>query len=191
MTNFKHVLILMAGMPGAGKSTVAQAIGCEFGIPSVDKDVILSALLKEDVPENLAQPASYQALFDLAESLVIHQRLSAVLDSPCAFPSTLEAAQRICRAASATLIPVLCSADRDARNNRVATRNAIRSQPIGVSKTRGNARERFEHLPGDTIEVDTMKPLDEIIPEVLTAIRSRFGESHTLVQRTSESIRTS
>ncbi|MGI8486329.1 MAG: AAA family ATPase [Thermomicrobiales bacterium] len=92
MNTAPPVLILMAGMPGAGKSTIAQAIGCEFGFPVVDKDVILSALLKEDVPEGLAQPASYQALFDLAESLSIHQGISVILDSLCAFPSTLETA---------------------------------------------------------------------------------------------------
>ena len=185
-----HVLILMAGMPGSGKSAIAQVVGREFGIPVLDKDVILSALLKEDVPEDLAQPASYQALFGLAENLVIHQGLSVILDSPCAFPSTLEVAQRICRGAPAVLIPVLCSADRDARNHRVATRKALRSQPIGISKTPGNARERFAHMPSDTIEVNTMRSLEDLVPEVLAAIRSQFAESPTPVIVSTERTRT-
>ncbi len=170
-----QIMILMAGMPGAGKSTIAQAIGLEFGIPVVDKDVILSSLLKEDVPEDLAQPASYRALFELAESFVTHQRLSIVVDSPCGFPSIVETAQRICLAVSAVLIPVLCSADRDARNNRVATRNALRSQPVGISRTPGYARERFGHMPSDTIHVDTMNPIDEVVVDVLGIVRSRIA----------------
>ncbi len=45
MDDAKPVLILMAGMPGAGKSTVALALSAEFGMPVIDKDVVVSSLL--------------------------------------------------------------------------------------------------------------------------------------------------
>src|SRR5680860_524191 len=66
----KPVLILMAGMPGAGKSTVALALGREFHFPVIDKDVIVSTMLEQDVPENVAHPLAYAATFDLVDHLI-------------------------------------------------------------------------------------------------------------------------
>lgn len=54
------VLVVMAGMPGAGKSTVAHGIGRAFGCPIVDKDVIASALLDAGIPEDAMQPAAFR-----------------------------------------------------------------------------------------------------------------------------------
>lgn len=159
----------MAGMSGAGKSTLALALGRKMGLPVIDKDVILSALLEANVPENLAQSASYRTMFALGEAL-LNQEHSVVLDSPAALPKTVNAARNVCSRSSAHLVTVLCSVKQDIRNERVATRHALPSQPFGISTTPGTARERFLHLPNDTIEVDTMQPLDVVTREAVAAV---------------------
>lgn len=174
VTTVPQALILMAGMPGSGKSTVARAIGNHLGFPVIDKDVILSALLATGVPETMAQPAAYRVMFDLGESL-LQQGSSIVLDSPAGLPETVSVAQGVCRRASAQLIPVLCSAEQDVRNERVASRTSLPSQPVGISTTPGNARERFVHLPADTIEVDTMKPLEDMLRDAITTVQARLS----------------
>ncbi len=140
------MLILMAGMPGSGKSTVARELGHHLGFPVIDKDVILSALLATGVPETIAQSAAYNMMLDLGESL-LQQGMSVVLDSPASLPETVSVAKGVCRGASAKLVVVLCSSEQGVRNERVASRTSLPSQPASISTTPGTARERFLHLP--------------------------------------------
>lgn len=169
------VLILMAGMPGAGKSTVALTLGAEFGMPVIDKDVIVSAVLDRDIAENQAHPAAYQVTFDLVEHLLRVQRMSVIVDTPAVYPSTLDWATRLCAATGAHLIPVLCSADGETRYDRMAARQGLRSHSKGTSRRPGTARERFAHLPADTIELDAMRPVDEVLREAISAVRLRLA----------------
>lgn len=169
------VLILMAGMPGAGKSTVALALGAEFGMPVIDKDVVVSSLLDEDIAEDIAHPAAYRATFDLVEYLLRVQRLSIIVDTPAVYPSVLEWATSLCAQTDAILIPVLCSADGEARYDRMVAREGLRSHSKGTSRRPGTARERFDHFPDDTIELDTMRPVADVVREAIAAVRLRLN----------------
>ncbi len=110
----QRVLILIAGMPGAGKSSMALALGVEFGLPVIDKDVVLSA---------------------------------------------------------AGLIPVPCSADAETRHDRMAARDGLWSHSKGTSGRSGTAREWFVHFSPDTIELDTIRAVDEVVREAIAAVR--------------------
>jgi predicted kinase len=168
------MLILMAGMPGSGKSTIAVGIGATFGWPVIDKDVIASSLLASGIPEEQMQPAAYDACFALTHDLLVRQRQTMILDTPCVYPVVLERAVRICAEAGAVLVPVLCSADRDIRNHRVATRQTMRSQPAGQSRTPGYGRERFVHLPDDRIEIVTDDSVEQAVAASVNVIRRRL-----------------
>jgi predicted kinase len=167
----------MAGMPGSGKSTVALALGSVLGRPVIDKDVILSASLGCDVPEQMAQPASYAVLLALGRELVVNQQLSVILDSPASWQSTA-AAEDISRDGEARRHILLCLADRDTRNQRVRTRTAQRSQPVGVSTTDGNGSSRFQHLPAGTLHINTEGPLDTIVADVLERLGMDACKTH-------------
>jgi len=177
MDDAKPVLILMAGMPGAGKSTVALALSAEFGMPVIDKDVVVSSLLDEDIAEEVAHPAAYRTTFDLVEYLLHVQRLSVIVDTPAGHPSTLEWATSLCAQTDALLIPVLCSADGEARYDRMAARAGLRSHSKGTSRRPGTARERFAHFPDHTIELDTMRAVDEVIRVAISRVRKRMEDA--------------
>lgn len=147
-TGGKPVLVLMAGLPGTGKSTLARAIGSTFGWSVIDKDVIVTSLLDSGIEELDAQPASYAVMFALGLDTLMNQWRSVILDSPAGRPVSTSEARRIADTASAMLVCVLCLADRDTRNARVADRTALRSQPVRVSRTVGDGRGQFAHLPG-------------------------------------------
>jgi predicted kinase len=170
-----RALILMAGMPGSGKSTIASGLGCTFGWPVIDKDVIATSLLESGISEDQMQPAAYEACFALVSDLLVRQQCSLILDTPAVYPVVLERALAICREADALLIPVLCSADRDTRNHRVNTRQAMRSQPAGQSRTPGHARERFAHLPDDRIEIVTDHEGEDAVHQAIAAVRLRLS----------------
>ena len=133
----RPTLIPMAGMPGTGKWTVADALGRRLALPVIDKDVILTGSLDAEVTAEATQPAAYGVLFALSRALVRDQRLSVIVDSPLAFASTFATVKGIADDAGAMLIPVLCLADCDVRNQRVAERLALRSQSVQESRTVG------------------------------------------------------
>lgn len=174
MNRDQLVLILMAGMPGAGKTTVALALGAEFGMPVIDKDVIVSAMLNSGVAEDVAHPAAYRATFDLVEHLIRIQHMSVIVDTPAVYPSSLQWAIRLCAETGAQLVAVLCSADGVTRYERMASREGLRSHSKGTTRRPGAARERFDHLPNDTIELDTMRPVDDVVHEVISTVRLRI-----------------
>jgi len=65
------MLVVMAGLPGSGKSTVAEAVGARLGLPVVSVDPIESAILSAGIDAD--QPtglAAYLVAETIAESVV-------------------------------------------------------------------------------------------------------------------------
>ena len=77
-------LIIFAGLPGAGKTTLAEAVGRELGIPVFAKDWLEATLLRcELVPANQDKPlgmAGYELLSMLAGRQLMLGK-SVILDS--------------------------------------------------------------------------------------------------------------
>lgn len=77
-------LIIFSGLPGTGKSTLAEELGKHFTIPVFAKDWLEATLLRSELmPSNPEKPlgsAGYQLLTTLAErQLMLGQ--SIILDS--------------------------------------------------------------------------------------------------------------
>jgi predicted kinase len=119
-------LIVFSGLPGAGKSALAEAVGKELGIPVFAKDWLEATLLRcELAPANPEKPlgsAGYEILTTLAErQLQLGQ--SVILDS-VASTITIRAAWRTLAqkyAAHWLVIECLCS-DRTVHRTRLSTR---------------------------------------------------------------------
>jgi predicted kinase len=92
-------LILFSGLPGTGKSALAEAVGREYGIPVFAKDWLEAALLRcELVPGSPDRPlgsAGYELLTVLAErQLALGQ--SAILDSVASTASIRKTWRELC-----------------------------------------------------------------------------------------------
>jgi len=77
-------LIIFSGLPGTGKSTLAETVGRDLGIPVFAKDWLEAALLRSDLKPVTGEKsfgfASYELLTVLAErQLMLGQ--SVILDS--------------------------------------------------------------------------------------------------------------
>lgn len=165
-------LVLMAGMPGTGKTTLALTLGQALGWPVIDKDSLKSPLLTLGVSEELAGPASYALLLEMAHDLLVQQRLSVILDSPGRFPSVLERVQNMTEQVGARLKIIHCIANQELRQQRLTRRVARPSQwTANADLSDEQERQMFEHFPTDILILDTSWPFEQCIAEALAYLQ--------------------
>jgi predicted kinase len=161
-------LVLIAGAPGAGKTTLALALGRIVSWPVIDKDSLKSPLLTSGISSELAGSASYALLLEMAHDLLVRQRLSIILDSPAHYPSVLERVREITSYVGARLKIIRCIANQELRKQRIIERTARPSQwTIDAGLTDEQERQMFEHFPSDILIVDTDHPLEQCVAEAL------------------------
>lgn len=120
-------LLLVAGPPGAGKTTLAFSIGRELGWTVLDKDTLKSCLLDLQASEAIAGPASYELLLGIArDALSIGQ--SVILDCPAHHRSFLERCAALASGFDSRFRILLCLLDREERVRRMSTRSVRPSQ---------------------------------------------------------------
>ena len=161
-------VIQMHGEPGSGKSTLARALGRSLGAVVLDKDVVKSALLRTDIHDPEAGAAAYEAYFALAES-VLRQDYSIILDNPVFYPSIEAHGIRIAEDCGAMYIMVECRCDDSVElGRRLAARERLESQPVVPGHPQAGFSPKSKR-----IVVETRRPLDELVGDVLGRIRRR------------------
>jgi len=166
-------LVLMAGMPSTGKTTIALALGRIFGWSVIDKDSLKSPLLTLGVSEELAGSASYALLLEMTHDLLVQQHLSVILDSPGRFLFVLERVQDMTEQVGAHLKIIYCIANRELRNRRFLERVARPSQWMANADISDEMeRQMFEHLPIDTLVLDTSHQFEQCVAEALVYLCS-------------------
>jgi broad-specificity NMP kinase len=165
MKNSKLTLVLMAGLPGAGKSTLACALSRELQWHIIDKDRYKQELVDKGWNDEIAGRVAYDRSFEKVRHVLLEQHASVILDSGAFYHYTLDNATGIvCSIANAQLKAILCVVDRDLRNERLRKR----LWPPVTNNTADPATiadylQCFKHLPSNKLTLYTNKPLEECI----------------------------
>lgn len=129
----RQVLVQMSGVPGSGKSSVAQSLVRERRFVALDHDVVKTAILDAGVPFSGAGAVSYTTLFALAGDL-LRQGHNVVIDSPCLYPEVLHGGQQVARHLGARYAVVECVTDDiELIDARLRSRTPLRSQRPSVT----------------------------------------------------------
>ena len=170
-------LIVFAGLPGSGKSTLSRAVARELHAVYLDKDTIKDAViavargLKTEQGPDLAGPISYELLVVLARDN-LSLGLSVVLDSPAGYRQFREQVSELAKARRANLKLVECiCTDESLLRQRVEARG--RELPPYRARDWADYqsnRARFEGLTERRLVVDTAETLGINVRKVLAYI---------------------
>lgn len=159
------ILVMMAGLPGVGKTTLAYALGRELGYQVVDKDLYRQALIEQrGMDPDQASKLAYELSFAQIHTLLVQRQLSAIFDCAALHRVTLDSIMDIMsHNDNVTLKVILCVAGRNLRNERL--RNRV-NQPTSISidpATIADYLRYFDHLPAERLTLFTHEPFDSYL----------------------------
>jgi predicted kinase len=180
------LFVQMSGAPGAGKTTIANALAERIRAIVIDHDITKSALLDANVPVSIAGHASYMVLDAIARHL-LKQGQSVIFDSPCFYEVLLERGQRLAQEAGAKYCYIECVVeDLDEIDRRLRTRQRWPSQLAGVRvhPTEGSGKVQtgdevfrdwianMKRPKSGYLTLNTTRPLSTCIEEAIAYIKT-------------------
>lgn len=157
----KLTLVLMAGLPGAGKSTLAYKLSNDLQWYLVDKNEYRKKFLQQGLDAEKASYYAYEEAFIKVRDVLTEQRASVILDCVGLHDFIFENVMNIVRSVeNVQLKVILCVVDRGLRKERLITRPP---QYVVINDDPETDADYFKiyKLPKDTLVLRTDKPLGE------------------------------
>ncbi len=168
------IVVQMHGEPGSGKTTLARALAPRIPATHVDKDLLMSAIMRSGVPRDIAGPTAYEVVWDLSASL-LRQGHSVVIDSPAFWPIIEQRGEQIAEECGARycMIETICS-DHAEVERRLESREALPANPrqrvdwLAMPGTQAPIRPR--------LTLDTVRPIEELV-DIALAYLTDLGKA--------------
>jgi predicted kinase len=169
----ENALVVMMGLPGTGKSAIAEGVAKAIGAPVFSVDPIEAALLRSGVEHGHSSGlAAYEVAATLARSQLMLTQ-SAVIDAV----NSIEIARSMWRDLAAefgvrrVLIECVCS-DRDLHRRRIESRRRNIPGFIYEPTWRDVEARRAEYEPctEDRLVLDAVKPIEANLREAVAYV---------------------
>jgi predicted kinase len=173
MTDLRARLVILAGLPGAGKTTMATWLRDEFGFCVASRDVIRAAMFPKCRFTAAEKDSAYEAM-KASIKVMLGQGYDVVTDGMC-FSSAdqVEEVRQLALSVGASIDIIECACPISVAQKRVESDR--RTDPtVPGDRDAGLVQvvaDRFETLPLGTIRIDTSAERDAIREQVVEALR--------------------
>jgi predicted kinase len=172
--------VLVGGLPGTGKSTIAAALGGRLGYPVLRTDVFrgppqperrAGAGYGEGRYRQEAVEAVYDAMLDEAKRL-LELGESVVLDASWSSAAMRSAARDIAAQTSSEVVELQCVSPTDVAADRIRARTAVGIDPSEATPDVATAMAaHFDAWP-EAVAVDTVAAVEDSVGSALDIVRS-------------------
>ena len=178
------MIVMMAGLPGTGKSTLARALAKRLPGAVLDKDAIRAALFQPAYVEySLAQDDFCQEIMlETAAYLLARDAELHVLLDGRTFSRRYqrERAMEFCRQVGAGWATLECVCAERSALARLAEAMAQNTHPAAnrTPELYRQIREAWEPIDGPKLVIDTDANLDSCVDRALRYLTTRTGDAH-------------
>lgn len=160
------------GLPGSGKTTLAAALAPRIPARAVSRDTVRAAMFRPCSFTEHEKAAAFEAVLQAVKVNCELGRSTIVDGMPFSREGELEAVSRASGAHGCRALAVFCSVPLEEAQRRIRAQDEA-SEPVAEDRDAELVAEvarRFRSLPEGTLEVDAMRPVEELAEAVLERI---------------------
>ncbi len=170
-------LIIICGLPGSGKTTLAQALSKELNIACLHKDVLKESLymllnMKSYEDSQKSSHLSISLILELAERMVAN-KIDIMLEAPFMVEEDYKKFQAWIDEHKVNIINIICTISDEEKMKRFDTRPrhpAHHDHERDMSVYSNEKEVVYEKLPGKKIKIETNKEVNKLIEEIISQL---------------------
>ena len=118
----KSKLIIIAGLPGSGKSTVAESLAEKLSVPLFSVDPIESSIIESGIHRSFETGLAAYLVAEALAGEQLKRGLSAIIDAVSPVQEARDMWNNLVRTHNATLIIIECVLERELHQKRIESR---------------------------------------------------------------------
>ena len=170
-------LICISGLPGVGKSTLAERLAQALAFPLFSVDPIESALLKSGLTRSFETGLAAYLIAETLADAHLARGLSVIIDAVNPVQEARDMWQHLAEKHHAPLHLLECVCERDLHQARIAARSRQMYGLAEVTWEEGEQRRAsYVSWTEARVVVDTAQPLEACVQQALAYIHASMGE---------------
>ena len=164
-------LILISGLPGSGKSTVAESLAAKLSVPLFSVDPIESSILKSGLKRSFETGLAAYLVAEALAGEQLKRGLSVIIDAVNPVQEARDMWHNLVRKQKATLIIIECVLDRELHKERIASRRRnMHGIPEVTWEDVENRHKQYVPWKEERLVLDTAIPHEKNVKKALDYI---------------------